>query len=55
MYGADWPVFNLGKDCGIVNAFEIIDRIVSEHSNGDTQVWDDIFQYNAINIYKLSV
>ena len=54
MYGADWPVFKLAKDCGIDNNFHILDTIVSRHFNGDQEIWDDIFMKNALNIYKIA-
>ena len=54
MYGADWPVFNLAKGCGVDNVFEIIDVIVNKHFNGNKDIWNDIFHNNAIKIYKLN-
>ena len=55
MYGADWPVFNFGKDCSILDAFGIINRIVLEHYGSDQKIWDNIFYNNAIKIYKISM
>ena len=55
MYGADWPVFNFGKDCSILDAFGIVNRIVLEHYGSDQKIWDNIFYNNAIKIYKISM
>jgi predicted TIM-barrel fold metal-dependent hydrolase len=53
MYAADWPVFNLAKDCGVDKVFEIIDVIVKKNFDGNKEIWNDIFHNNAIRIYNL--
>ena len=55
MYAADWPVFNIAKNCGVDNVFEIINCIVNKHYNGNTEAWNKIFHDNAIRIYKLII
>ena len=53
MYGADWPVFKLGKNCEIDDNFQILDTIVKRHFNDDQNIWNDIFYNNALKIYKI--
>jgi predicted TIM-barrel fold metal-dependent hydrolase len=55
MYAADWAVFELEGKCGIVDQFELTNKMVNRFFSNDHNVWNRIFHENAIEIYNLKM